>query len=178
MIGGEVNDFISLLFYCFSRNISTKQQNDFLFCRKSKKKSYIESHSTNCDMSKEKFHIEFVMGNATQNSLWRMIGQTDGLSEWFADEVAFDETDNTYTFSWSKSNNSAELQSLKPLSAIRFRWLDEDDEAAYFEFALHKLDLSGEMALEITDFADPDEKGDAISLWEQQVNEMKRRLGV
>lgn len=145
---------------------------------KNRKKSCILSHSTNSDMSKEKFHIEFVMGNASQNSLWRMIGQPDGLSEWFADSVVIDENGTNYTFTWSKSDNIAELQNLKPLSVIRFRWTDEDDELAYFEFALHKLDLSGEMALEITDFADPDEKGDSISLWEQQVNEMKRRLGV
>ena len=118
------------------------------------------------------------MGNASQNSLWRMISQIDGLSEWFADSVAFNENENTYTFTWSKSDNKAQLQSMKPLSAIRFRWSDEDDADAYFEFALHKLDLSGEMALEITDFADSSEKGDAISLWEQQVSELKRRLGV
>ncbi|MDR1742901.1 MAG: hypothetical protein LBR48_03665 [Dysgonamonadaceae bacterium] len=129
-------------------------------------------------MDKEKYHIEFEMGNASQNSLWRMISQIGGLSEWFADDVAFDEDENIYTFTWSKSDNRAKVQNLKPQSSIRFRWLDEDDENAYFEFALHKLDLSGEMVLEITDFAEPDEKGDSISLWEQQVAEMKRRLGV
>ena len=32
------------------------------------------------------------------------------------------------------------------------------------------------MTLEITDFAEPDEKGDAIALWETQVDELKRRL--
>lgn len=49
-------------------------------------------------MLKEKFHIEFVMGSATQASLWRMISQVDGLSEWFADEVTMNEEENVYTF--------------------------------------------------------------------------------
>ena len=49
-------------------------------------------------MTKEKFHIEFVMGNATQTSLWRMISQPDGLSEWFADKVTMDESEKIYTF--------------------------------------------------------------------------------
>lgn len=129
-------------------------------------------------MSKEKFHIEFVMGNATQSSLWRMIGQVDGLSEWFADEVIMD-LDKTYCeFYWGKSSNKAEIVSIKPQSSIRFRWIEEKDEKAYFEFALHKLELSGDMALEITDFATPDEKADSINLWEFQVDEMKRRLGI
>ena len=94
-------------------------------------------------MLKEKFHIEFVMGSATQASLWRMISQIDGLSEWFADEVTMNEEENVY-----------------------------------FEFQLHKLELSNEIALQITDFAEPDEKGDAITLWETQIDKMKRQLGV
>ncbi len=129
-------------------------------------------------MLKEKFHIEFVMGSATQASLWRMISQIDGLSEWFADEVTMNEEENVYTFFWGKSDNQAEILSSKPQQSIRFRWLDEEEENVYFEFQLHKLELSNEIALQITDFAEPDEKGDAITLWETQIDKMKRRLGV
>lgn len=128
-------------------------------------------------MLKEKFHIEFVMGSATQASLWRMISQVDGLSEWFADEVAMNDEENIYTFFWGKSDNQAEVISSKPQQSIRYRWLDDDDNV-YFEFQLHKLELSTEIALQITDFAEPDEKGDAIALWENQIEEMKRKLGV
>ena len=129
-------------------------------------------------MPKEKFHIEFLMGNATQSSLWRMVSQIDGLSEWFADEVSMDETETIYTFYWGKTSNQAIIVNQKPLSGIRYQWADEEEETCYFEFLLRKLDLSGDMTLEITDFADPDEKGDAIALWESQVDEMKRRLGI
>ena len=79
-------------------------------------------------MLKEKFHIEFVMGSATQASLWRMISQIDGLSEWFADEVTMNEEENVYTFFWGKSDNQAEILSSKPQQSIRFRWLDEEEE--------------------------------------------------
>lgn len=128
-------------------------------------------------MLQEKFHIEFLMRNASQNSLWRMISQIDGLSEWFADEVAMNDTESVYTFTWGKSDSQAEIVQSKPQFNIRYRWID-DDESVYFEFRLRKLDLSGDMTLEVTDFAEPDEKGDAITLWESQVEEMKRRLGV
>ena len=97
-------------------------------------------------MLKEKFHIEFVMGSATQASLWRMISQVDGLSEWFADEVTMNEEENVYTFFWGKSDNQAEILSSKPQQSIRFRWLDEEEENIYFEFQLHKLELSNEIA--------------------------------
>ena len=129
-------------------------------------------------MSKEKFHIEFLMGNASQSSLWRMISQIDGLSEWFADEVLMDDTETIYTFYWGKTNNQAVIENQKPLSSIRYRWIDEEEENYYFEFFLRKLDLSGDMTLEITDFAEPDEKGDSIALWESQIEEMKRKLGI
>lgn len=129
-------------------------------------------------MSKEKFHIEFLMGNATQSSLWRMISQIDGLSEWFADEVSMDDTETIYRFTWGKIDNEAQIINKKPQSSIRYRWLDEEDENYYFEFLLRKLDLSGDMTLEVTDFSEPDEIGDAIALWESQIDEMKRRLGI
>lgn len=128
-------------------------------------------------MLQEKFHIEFLMGSASQSSLWRMISQIDGLSEWFADDVSMDETESVYTFTWGKSDSQAVVVQSKPQVSIRYRWID-DDESVYFEFRLRKLDLSGDMTLEITDFAEPDDKGDAITLWESQVEEMKRRLGV
>jgi uncharacterized protein YndB with AHSA1/START domain len=128
-------------------------------------------------MLQEKFHIDFLMGNATQSSLWRMISQIDGLSEWFAEDVTMDETESIYTFTWGKSQSQAEIIQSRPQSCIRYRWTD-DEEDVYFEFRLRKLDLSGDMTLEITDFAEPDEKGDAITLWESQIEEMKRRLGV
>lgn len=129
-------------------------------------------------MEKEKFHIEFVMGNASQNSLWRMISMPDGLSEWFADEVSFDEENNQYLFRWSTSEDIALVQFSKPMNVIRFRWLDEEQDMAYFEFAIHKLELSGGLTLEITDFATTEEKNDAITLWEKQVDELKRKLGI
>ncbi|MDD2298970.1 MAG: START-like domain-containing protein [Fermentimonas sp.] len=128
-------------------------------------------------MLQEKYHIEFLMGSATQSSLWRMISQIDGLSEWFAEDVTMDETESIYTFSWGKSQSQAEIIQSKPQNCIRYRWID-DDEDVYFEFRLRKLDLSGDMTLEVTDFAEQEDKGDAITLWESQIEEMKRRLGV
>lgn len=118
------------------------------------------------------------MGNAAQGSLWRMISQVDGLSEWFADEVEMDETENIYTFSWGDTSNKATILYSKPQSCIKYRWIDEENTEVYFEFRLRKLELSGDLTLEVTDFSEPDEKGNSIRLWESQIEDMKRRLGV
>ena len=129
-------------------------------------------------MLKEKFHIEFTMGSATLASLWRMISRIEGLAEWFADDVSANEDDTVYTFHWGKSESEAEIINIRTQQSIRFHWLDDEDDDSYFEFQLHKLELSKEIALQITDFAEPDEKADAIALWEAQIEEMKRQLGV
>lgn len=73
------------------------------------------------NMPKEKFHIEFVMGSASQASLWRMISRVDGLSQWFADEVEVDDEENLYTFYW-------ENQLTKPKWCIRNQNLTYDTD--------------------------------------------------
>lgn len=129
-------------------------------------------------MSKEKFHIEFTMGRASLASLWRMISRVEGLAEWFADEVSSNRDDSVFTFTWGKSSDEAERILYKDEHLVRYRWSYEDDEDVYFQFQLHSLELSKEIALQITDFAEPDEKADTIALWEAQIRRMKRRLGV
>ena len=49
---------------------------------------------------------------------------------------------------------------------------------AYFEFQIHTHELTGSTSLQITDFAEPDEKRDSIDLWDTQVEELKRTLGI
>ena len=41
-----------------------------------------------------------------------------------------------------------------------------------------RLCFTGSTALEITDFAEPNEKTDAIDLWDLQVEVLKRTLGI
>ena len=50
--------------------------------------------------------------------------------------------------------------------------------AALLKFIIHHIELTGATALEITDFATPDEKADAIELWDTQVAELRRTLGI
>jgi len=127
-------------------------------------------------MKKEKFHIEYVFDKVSTRSLWNHLTTALGLSSWFAEEV--DVQQNVYTFSWDKTQEKAEIIMLKPGSRVRYRWLNEEDEDAYFEFIIHTIELTGSKSLEITDFATPDEKADAIALWDTQVDVLKRTLGI
>jgi len=127
-------------------------------------------------MNKEKFHIEYVFDKVSVRSLWNHLTTSTGLSSWFADEV--DVQQNIYTFSWDKMQEKAEMVVLKPGIRVRYRWLNEEDDGAYVEFIIHTIELTGSKSLEITDFAFPEEKADAIALWDTQVDVLKRTLGI
>ncbi|MDL2277003.1 hypothetical protein LJC57_00245 [Parabacteroides sp. OttesenSCG-928-G07] len=126
-------------------------------------------------MKKEKYHIEYVFDKVSKRSLWNHLTTPPGLSAWFSDDVMIN--GNTYTFIWNKEGEEAEVVSLKPELSIRYQWADSDDDT-YFEFKLNTVELTGATALEIIDFAEPGEKDDAINLWDSQIVELKRSLGI
>lgn len=126
-------------------------------------------------MKKEKFHIEYVFDKVSKHSLWNHLTTPRGLSSWFADSVGI--TGDTYVFSWDKTREKAKVLNMKPEVWIRYKWENEEDPV-YFEFRIHLIELTGAVALEITDFAEPSEKMDSISLWDSQVEVLKRTLGV
>ena len=126
-------------------------------------------------MMKEKFHIEYVFDKVSKRSLWNHLTTPPGLSSWFADNVNIH--DDTYVFSWDKTQEKAQVLGMKPELWVRYKW-EEETENVYFEFHIHTIELTGGVALEITDFAEPWEKTDSISLWDSQVDALKRTLGV
>ena len=127
-------------------------------------------------MSKEKIHVEYVFNKASKNALWNYLTTSTGLSEWFADDVQIQ--DNEFVFIWNKSPVKAELLALIPNNRVRFRWVEEETLDSYFEFKLHTDEITGAIILEITDFSEPEEKEDTISLWDSQIKELKRILGI
>ena len=128
-------------------------------------------------MKKERYDIEFVLGNASQRSLWRMLTDPIALEEWFADKVMLHDK-TLYTFIWDKKAMNAEMALKKPMTQVRFSWLMEENIDTYFEFKIHKQDLTGDMSLEVSDFAYSMDKEDSILLWHYQIDQLKRRLGI
>ncbi len=127
-------------------------------------------------MRKEKFHLEYVFNKASKSNLWSFLSTPSGLSEWFADNVSLRE--NIYTFVWDKFSENAELLMVKQDSSVRFRWIEDDNPEAFFEFKIHTDELTGAIILEITDYSDPEEKEESIVLWDNQIQKLKRTLGI
>lgn len=124
-----------------------------------------------------KYELEYTL-NCSPKVLFSRLSTPEGLSEWFADDVIID--GDLYTFVWSKTESKAKLAAVKENKLVRFEWIDPEvnKESNFFEFRIAVHDLTGDLALIITDFAEPDEKEDAIYLWDTQISDLKRLLGI
>jgi len=123
-----------------------------------------------------KYELEYTL-NCSPKGLFSRLSTPEGLSEWFADNVNIES--DIFTFFWDKSESKARLAAMKENKLVRFEWLDQDDEESnYFEFRINVQELTGDLALMITDFAETEEKDDAIYLWDSQIADLKRLLGV
>jgi uncharacterized protein YndB with AHSA1/START domain len=124
---------------------------------------------------KKKFELEYSI-NSSPGVLFNRLSTPGGLAEWFADDVNLQ--GGIFTFIWEKSEQQAEVVQQKDNKYIRFRWVDEDDLESYFEFRLNQDELTGDVSLMITDFAEDDETTDAVDLWDTQIAELKHAIGL
>ena len=123
---------------------------------------------------KSKYELEYTF-NTSPSLLFSRLSTPEGLSEWFANDVNLSK--GKYTFIWEGAEQEAEVLQRKANKFIRFRWTDEDEDS-FFEFKIRTDELTGDVALIVTDFAEEDEKEDAIDLWDTQISELKHVIGL
>jgi uncharacterized protein YndB with AHSA1/START domain len=124
---------------------------------------------------KTKYELEYTF-NTSPNFLYSRLSTPEGLSEWFADNVNLKR--GKFQFIWEGAEQEATVIQKKTNKFIRFHWEDDEDQEHYFEFRIHTDELTGDVALLITDFAEEDEKDDAIDLWDSQISELKHGIGL
>lgn len=126
-------------------------------------------------MSKKvKFELEFPIKASTQ-MLFQYFGTASGLSEWFADNV--NSRGEIYTFIWDGSEEKAKVLQEKPNEKIKFKWLEDEDEKSYFEFRLETDEITKDVSLMVTDFAEEDELEESKMFWENQIEQLKQTIG-
>ena len=124
-----------------------------------------------------KYDLEYTL-NCSPKVLFSRLSTPGGLGEWFADDVQVD--GENFTFHWGKTESKARACSLlrkTDLSDLNGTMMKEIRKPDFFEFKIIVHDITGDLALLITDFAEPDEKEDAIYLWDAQINDLKKLLG-
>ncbi|GAA4806264.1 START-like domain-containing protein [Litoribaculum gwangyangense] len=125
---------------------------------------------------KVKFDIEFPI-HASPQLLYQYISTPSGLSEWFSDNV--NSRGELFTFIWDDSQEKAKLLNKKSGERVKFRWLEdeEDGQSCYFEIKIQVDEITKDVSLIVTDFAEEDEIDEAKMLWENQISSLKQVLG-
>ena len=124
---------------------------------------------------KQKFELEYTL-NTSLRVLFERLSTPGGLSEWFADNVNL--SGDTLTFHWKGHEEKAKILHIKDNKSVRLKWLTDKDPRCFLEFRIGQDELTGDTSLFIIDFADEDEKAEAINLWDSQVAELKHVIGL
>ena len=122
-----------------------------------------------------RFELEYPV-KSSPKVIFPRLSTPEGLAEWFAGNVSVE--GDLFTFYWDNAESKARLSAIKENKLVRFEWTDRDDEESnFFEFRINTDEITGDVEIAITDFAEAEEKEDAIYLWDTQVTELKRILG-
>lgn len=121
-----------------------------------------------------KFELEFVV-HASADMFFEFLSTPSGLSEWFCDDVNI--RNGIYTFIWDGQMQQARLLKTIDVLLVRFQWVDKND-GSYFEFRIQRDELTNDISLIITDFADSNsERESAKLLWHSQVEKLMHVIG-
>ena len=122
-----------------------------------------------------KFEMEFPI-KVSQKLLFQYISTPSGLSEWFADNV--NSRGEIFIFIWDDSEESAKLIRKNNNEKIQFQWLDDESTDFYFELRIQFDEITKDVSLIVTDFADDEEEVEESKLlWTNQISDLKKVLG-
>ena len=104
--------------------------------------------------------------------LYTYLTTPSGLAEWYADNVNV--KGKIFTFFWDGDERASEMSS-KPGSKVFYHWLDSKEE--YLGLEISQDEITGDIALVVTDFVNSDELDETKMLWESQVSLLRAALG-
>jgi uncharacterized protein YndB with AHSA1/START domain len=126
-------------------------------------------------MNKEKFELEYLI-NASPRLIYNNLSTASGMAEWFAEDVNI--RNGIYCFEWEGGGEEeAKVLTKKKDEYIRFKWLESEGDDSYFEMRIRIDDMTGELALIVTDFAEEDEVEDSKLLWDRLIDRLRQSLG-
>jgi len=121
----------------------------------------------------KEINLEFFL-QTSPAVLFSRISTPSGFAEWFADNVK--QEGKTFTFIWGNTEQKAEILTMVQNESISFRWLDM--ESGYdFGFNIIQDELTGDVALIVTDKIDENDVEDTTKLWCSQVAKLKQMIG-
>lgn len=107
--------------------------------------------------------------------LFKFLSNAESLQEWFAEEVKKDQ--NVFSFFWDGEEEQAELRECKDSEQIRFQWISGERSGSNFGFRIEKDDLTGGVALWISDEVPDGKVEEYTQIWNVQIEALMKVLG-
>ena len=123
---------------------------------------------------KIKYEMEFPI-HASPSLLYQYVSTPSGLSEWYADNV--NSRGEMFTCMWEGSEEVAKLVSKKNDERVQFKWMEDEESPYFFEIRIQVDDITKDVSIMITDFAEEDEIDEGKMLWENMISNLKQVLG-
>lgn len=124
---------------------------------------------------KVKYTLEFEI-KSSPKILFNYLSNASSLEEWFADKVTIREGD--FIFHWDGTEQRAHIVTRKENQMIRYKWVTDDKkDETFFQFEIVQDEITSDVALIVTDFADEDEKDANKMLWESQIHNLMHIIG-
>lgn len=122
---------------------------------------------------KNKLRLEYEL-KSSPKILFSYLSSPNGLAQWFAKDVIY--KDGYYHFIWDNETLKAKMVLNKENKLVRFKW-EDDDPNTYLEFEILQDELTGDVALAITDFTNEQDLEDKKMIWDNQVEDLIYVLG-
>lgn len=118
--------------------------------------------------------MEFYM-QSSPATLYELISTPSGFAEWYCQDV--DVKNEHYTFIWDGEQEETTVIGRKAGEMIRFHRNEDEEADTFFEFRVRVDAMTNEVALEVIDYAVPDEVEETRNLWSSQIHDLMRVLG-
>ena len=131
-------------------------------------------------MGKQKIDIEYPLMTTSPNIVWEQISSAHGLERWLADHVT--EEDGVFTFIWGEPWTQQDIRKAHLVEFVKndhitLHWEEEEDDS-FLEMRIEKSDLTNNLNLLITDFAEDDDADGLKILWESNLDRLHRASGL
>ena len=133
-------------------------------------------------MGKQRIDIEYPLTTKSPSIVWEQISSAHGLERWLADRVTQEE--DVFTFTWGEPWSEHDIRQAQLIEFVKFdriklKWDDDEDEDnTFWEMRIAKSELTNNLTLLITDFADDDDVDGLKILWESNLDRLHRASGL
>ena len=131
-------------------------------------------------MQKQRLSLEYPLSARKPDLLWQLLSTDHGLERWLADRVV--EDNGVLNLTWG--NPYGEHHTLKAIiverqknSHIRLRWVDEEEDDAFWEMRIGRSELTDELCLFVEDYAYAEDIDDLHELWDGNLDRLHQSSG-